>query len=183
MKLVKCKACKQPVSPSANSCPNCGHRRPGQRISPGATIFLLLVLIGGIFYFKGADSSPRNTSAAIRTERLPTSKGLDITAPIYPSNNTVIWNRLRSAYPDIPPGERAYWRDLIEGRVHVAVPDPFWDKLSIAERKQFAAELDELFRTSTWEVVTGRYVGNGNMMLDVGRSRSEVLADSGQPSP
>lgn len=72
-------------------------------------------------------------------------------------------------------GDRLQWRDL-SGVTHVAVPDPFWSSLSTLERAALAHDLDSVLKTEGWEIVTGRYTGNGKMMLDRGHSRSEVLS-------
>lgn len=183
MKLVECRACKQTVSSSAKTCPHCGQPRPAQSSHPLAlAIILLLGVVGPLWLFgaiadHGKRIDPIFSTSPSPAQASPTARHFDMTVQIGAQERGPIWRRLRSTYPDIPEGEKAVWRD-IQGLTHVAIPDPFWGRLSGIEKKQLAAELDTLLETTSWEIVTGRYSGSGKMMLDVGHCRSEVLGDS-----
>ncbi len=85
-----------------------------------------------------------------------------------------VWPTLLATYPELR-GDRLQWRDT-SGMTYVAVPDPFWNALSSSHRRSLAKDLDSVLKTTTWTITTGRYVGNGKMMLDVNRTRSAVLA-------
>lgn len=84
-----------------------------------------------------------------------------------------IFGRLKARYPELR-GDRLFWRDY-SGKLCVAVPDPFWNTLSATDKRQLAKDIDDYFKTQSWIVTTGRYMGRGKMMLDVHHSRRELI--------
>jgi len=110
---------------------------------------------------------PRSVFASLETEKSDAAGRQNL-----PTNG--VWERLRAAYPELR-GDRLMWQD-VSGTTHLAVPQPFWNGLSSAQRRALGGELDRALNTERWEVVTGRYEGNGKMMLDHAHSRAGVLS-------
>lgn len=162
-------------------CRTCGgqpsslrmHGKPPQRILLPLALLLwgLLAAFGGVMIWvlgrpAPPYASPKSAMATTKADVAPVER---------PRASMEVWPTLLSTYPELR-GDRLQWRD-ISGMTYVAVPDPFWNALSSSQRRSLANDLDSVLKTTTWTIATGRYVGNGKMMLDVNRTRWAVLAE------
>lgn len=146
------------------------NRRRGGVIAVPLMVFAFCALL--FFYItwwipRQAGFVPRSVFASLETEKSDAGGRQNL-----PTNG--VWERLRAAYPELR-GDRLMWHD-VSGTTHLAVPQPFWDGLSSTQRRALGGELDRALNTERWEVVTGRYEGNGKMMLDHAHSRADVLS-------
>lgn len=157
MALRKCRECGKSVAHDARMCPHCGKPHPSKRGGSGVFIIVLFLVACGTCF------------NAVRNPPSPTSH---LRADV-DSGQSAIWLSLRREYPELR-GDKLYWRTL-DGKLSVAVPDPFWSRLSVADKKRLVTELDSEFGTQHWNIITGRYRGNGKIMLDRTHSRKQLL--------
>ncbi|WP_051219408.1 DUF4875 domain-containing protein [Oceanobacter kriegii] len=63
MAMTKCKECKKEVSSKAKTCPHCGIKKPGEKLSDAIGGLIVLIVIGWIIsLFVGGDDKPADLS-------------------------------------------------------------------------------------------------------------------------
>ncbi len=136
---------------------------------------ILCVLLPYSVYWLIANDRPNRASGGATPPAISRLETAERLASRLDSAESPLLSALRTTYPDIQ-AKHGFGGGTVYGSISAYIPDPFWDQLSSAQRQQLAAELDAVLGTSNWKIVTGRYMGNGNMMLDRDHSRSDVLA-------
>ena len=162
-------------SPKEYHCRACGWqpsslRAYGKRNRGSALTAIVLLGLGALFIFYLATPASRDGTPKRAAARTVTGVGRTDAS----QRTLEVWPTLLATYPDMR-GDRLQWRD-VSGLTYVAVPDPFWNSLSTLQRTALANDLDSVLKTKSWTIATGRYAGNGKMMLDRNHRRSDVLA-------
>lgn len=172
-------------SPKEYHCRSCGGNPVSLRkVSPKApftflspAFLVLLAVLSIAFLATGQPDRERSVENSARRSkpraRLVSATQSPAVAPTTRDLPTPIIDGLLREYPKLR-GSKLQWRDA-SGTVHFAIPAPFWGNLSNHDRRALADELDAHLRTTSWIINTGRYKGNGKMMLDFHHTRASIV--------
>ncbi len=174
MTTHKCQMCGVILEPGLRRCPRCGstvqvitgarrRRFSDVLVKPLWQLSIALVLVCVVLlWVRRYGTALFSATSPVQAEAAP---------------QAWIWTTLRREYPEL----RVTWQDA-GGMNYVAVPQILSDSMLRSDRRRFAAELDRLFAGQRWTVVTGRYRGGSQIMMDTLLSREQFL-DSGAAGP